>query len=259
MNIKNWKVLTFAVISLLLIVTLSIPVRTKGSSTIKNSEPKSGTTGMFLFVYAARDVREKTSDIYTNEHREQLTETELKDYMLSDADIFFISGHGHEHFKGHSAIVTKDPDKGGSPDPRRPIQNNFDYHTASNLPSRTWLPDDVTLWGNEIPDLHNQHEFYNMEFAFISCCHSASEGQLPWITDLYEGFLQNGCEAYMGWKNTVLNGVARDYEEAFYEKALTSGYDVEYAKAFAEDEVPSAEGNIKLFGDGGVRINDQWS
>jgi len=191
---------------------------------IAKSTPWSDCHGITPFKEEAELVAEYTSKYYVAWYFEDWSKKDILSYSLPVADIWFFSGHGGKTWYDDPYLVAGDNGK---------------------------------IFGGDIPDLHNQHEFDRMRFAYASACHSAHTGfwsWLPWITNLHDGFINNGARAYMGWEHDVGQGVSYSFTDRFYHYAIDHGFIVSGAKIYATYDVPAAEGNIKLFGDGGVTL-----
>ncbi|MCK4649454.1 hypothetical protein KAT51_08015, partial [bacterium] len=110
------------------------------------------------------------------------------------------------------------------------------------------------LWGNNIPDLTDQHAFDCMRFAFANACFSGWTCFWPWVANLHDGFIDNGCEAYFGWDDTVNDEEAYEYAIYFYDFAISTGCTVSHARAVTENELGTPGANSIIFGDLGVKL-----
>lgn len=72
---------------------------------------------------------------------------------------------------------------------------------------------------------------------------------------LVEGFLFNGAVAFIGYWSTVGDYEAYRFAEAFY-WYVSRGYTVVKAFSKAKNEIPSVVGNVRLYGNGGMRLVD---
>jgi len=117
---------------------------------------------------------------------------------------------------------------------------------------------DEKIYGGDVPDLSNVHGGGAMILAFASACISGASKFWPWQYMLYQGFLDKGALAYMGYKDQV--GDYDAYRFAYYFYLYASGDATGYsmsigdAKSVAEQLVPSVKDNIQLYGNPYVLI-----
>lgn len=206
---KIFKSCAVALMSILLLVLLN-------GGILNASTPWSDCHGIDPFEEEAEIVEDYTGAYYNAFYLYNWSENNIIQASLPVADIWYFSGHGGQTWYGKNYLVAGD---GG--------------HI---------MPEDI-------PDLHNQHEFAQMRFAYASACQSGDPDW--WQNDLPEAFLDNGARAYMGWADTVAYGIAYDFTDRFYYYAINAAQNVEQAKANALLKVPEAEseGNIQLFGE----------
>lgn len=110
------------------------------------------------------------------------------------------------------------------------------------------------IHGHEIPDIDPVPGGGPQYLAFASGCSTAKRPRFPWDS-LQKGFTNQGCKAYLGYRRTVLDESAFNFACSFYDYA-TQGYTVSYSKFYATLDVPLVYGNIRLVGDGSMRIVD---
>jgi len=180
---------------------------------IAQAIPWSDCHGIDPFADEAMLVADYTAAYYSASYFHNWCKANILDYSLPYADIWYFSGHGGQTLSGKNYLVAGDDGK---------------------------------IFPEDIPDLNNQHEFDTMRFAYASACYSGDSDW--WQNDLPESFLDNGADAYMGWRSTVNGDTAYDFTDRFYYYAIDDGDRVKTAKENAENDVPAAAGNIKLFG-----------
>jgi len=111
------------------------------------------------------------------------------------------------------------------------------------------------LYGDDIPDLTDPHEFDCMRFAFANACKSGHTSFWVWVTNLHDGFIDNGCEAYLGWDDNPLDDYgAYVYATTFYDLAITHRWTVSYTRTITEYLIGTPGANSLLYGDGSVTI-----
>lgn len=206
---KIFKGCAVALMSILLLVLLN-------GGILNASTPQSDCHGIDPFYQLAILVGAYTAEYYDAFFMYNWSENNIIQDSLPFADIWFFSGHGGQTWYGKNYLVAGD-----------------DGHI---------MPEDI-------PDLHNQHEFDQMRFAYACACQSGDPDW--WQNDLPEAFLDNGARAYMGWADKVEYGIAYDFTDWFYYYAINEAQNVEQAKDNALSQVPEAEseGNIQLFGE----------
>jgi hypothetical protein len=102
------------------------------------------------------------------------------------------------------------------------------------------------LYGVEIPDLHDQHEFDCMRFAFANACHSGCDwGEY----DLHDGFIDNGCEAYLGWTIAVNDYDAYVWATTFYDYAINWEQLIYLARIMTNIVTDTPSAYTALYGD----------
>lgn len=188
---------------------------------LAKATPWSDCHGITPFKEEADLVVDWTDEYYTAWDLEDWSKNDILHNSLPYADIWYFSGHGGKNWYGNPFLVAGDEEH---------------------------------IFGDQIPDLHDQWDFDRMRFAYASACHSAHTSFWPWVENLHDGFIDNGAEAYMGWDETVLYSTSYSFTDSFYGYAITFGGTVNWAKEVAEEDVPDAEGNIHLFGDGSVSL-----
>lgn len=162
-----------------------------------------------------------TEDYYTPLYWEDASEDDIIDYTLPYGDIWFFCGHGDVTYWGLNYLIAEPGE----------------------------------IYGAEIPGLHNQHEFDQMRFAFASACYSGYFSY-EW-QDLYEGFLNNGAEAYMGWTGSIDSGPASQYVGSFYAYCflVDPPQNVGQARFNAVEDIEGIdEGDIELRGNTNVSL-----
>lgn len=216
MFIKNHKFIVMKVFKSCALALISILLLVVLNGGIANAGPESDCHGIDPFAQAAVLVGAYTSAYYDAFFMYNWGENNIIQHSLPVADIWFFSGHGGQTWYGKNYLVAAD---GG--------------HI---------MPEDI-------PDLHNQHEFPQMRFAYACACQSGDPDW--WQNDLPEAFLKRGARAYMGWADLVEYGIAYEFTDWFYYYAINIGQNVQQAKASALIQVPEAqsEGNIQLFGE----------
>jgi hypothetical protein len=115
--------------------------------------------------------------------------------------------------------------------------------------------DGAYLYGDEIPDLHDQHEFDCMRFAFGNACYSGcDDGEY----DIYDGFIDNGCEAYLGWTGSVGDYDAYVWATTFYHYAVECRMAIYLARIITDimTDMPDTPPNTTsvLYGDGYMQL-----
>jgi len=160
----------------------------------------------------------------------------LIDYYLPCSDLFHFAGHGDMNWYGFNWLVCGDGE---------------------------------FLDAYDIPDL-NGHKFDSMRFTFANCCLSGRDGTdpFPWRKNLHDGFIDNGCETFLGWDWFIYDEGAYEYAILFYTLAMDYGWTVSHTRAVTEDMIgtpglpPGA--NSIIYGDGSVTITpggpipDNW-
>lgn len=107
------------------------------------------------------------------------------------------------------------------------------------------LGDDAFLYGDDIPDLTHPGEFGNMRFAFANACWSGcDDGEY----DLHDGFIDNGCVAYLGWDDEVNDEEAYVWATSFYDLALTYGCAVWQAALITQNWIVWPGAHFKIYG-----------
>lgn len=161
----------------------------------------------------------------------------LIDYFLPFSDLFHFTGHGDMNWYGFNWLVTGDGE---------------------------------FLDAYDIPDL-NGHKFDCMRFTFANACLSGRDGTdpLPWRKNLHDGFIDNGCEAFLGWDWLISDEGAYEYAILFYTLAMDYGWTVSHTRAETEDRIGTPDlgppgVNSIIYGDGSVTITpfyldpDNW-
>ena len=179
--------------------------------------PWSDCLGITPFKEEADLVVDYTDEYYTAWDLEDWSKYNILHNSLPYADIWYFSGHGgKDWWYGNPFLVAGDEEH---------------------------------IFGDQIPDLHDQWDFDRMRFAYASACHSAHTSFWWWVENLHDGFIDNGAEAYMGWKGNVLYSTTYAFTNRFYHYAIDYEWWVRMAKILAEGDVPDAEGKIHLFGE----------
>ena len=117
------------------------------------------------------------------------------------------------------------------------------------------------IYGQEIPDLTNVHEGGPMYLAFASACYSGHPRVWSRTYMLYQGFLDKGALAYMGYMYTVGDYEAFLFARWFYHYAAGDDgiiHTVGEAKTLAKYMVPAVKGNIQLYGASNIVIVDGY-
>jgi len=111
------------------------------------------------------------------------------------------------------------------------------------------------MWGDEIPDLHDQWTFDRMRFAFANADNS---GYNTHYYDLFDGFIDNGCEAYLGWDGIVDDYDAYVWATTFYLYAIDYGSSINLARLMTDiitDMPGTPPGTTSvLYGNGGISL-----
>ncbi|MEA2053952.1 MAG: hypothetical protein U9O96_02365 [Candidatus Thermoplasmatota archaeon] len=188
---------------------------------LAKATPWSECHGITPFKEEADLVVDYTDGYYTAWDLEDWSKYNILYNSLPYADIWYFSGHGGTNWYGNPFLVDGDEEH---------------------------------IFGDQIPDLHDQHEFNRMRFAYASACYSAHTCYWSWVENLHDGFIDNGAEAYMGWDEAVLASTAYSFTDRFYHWAIDNGLSVIGAMGWAIYDVHDAEGNIHLFGDGSIYL-----
>ena len=186
------------------------------------SRPWSDCHGIAPFEEEAESVANYTSKYYDAFYFENWPKSDIIEGSLPVADIWYFSGHGGKNWYGKPYLIAGDNKK---------------------------------IYGDDIPYLRYQHEFYEMRFAYASACYSAHTSFWPWVKNLHDGFMEQGAQSYMGWKKSVYYSTSYTFTNRFYDYAINEMMDVETAKYFAEQDVPAADGNIRIFVESGQTVH----
>lgn len=112
---------------------------------------------------------------------------------------------------------------------------------------------DERIYGGEVPSLRNVHDRGCQLFTFESSCYSG-RSSAGWYM-LYQGFLDNGAIAYMGYWSPVGDYDAYLFAYWFY-YYISRFYTVKESMDLALSQVPGVSGNIQLYGNGGIFLVD---